>query len=155
MRLSKDSMNQLDQVSIPKQDAAASGDHFTPEVLSDATPAGISGNTEGLSHAAAASQADGDTAGNETAAHHDDGGSSSHGGYGSVSEMKRNGLTMGTSGDLDALFADSEADYSNGTRRPGSSSNGISPVVSCCRLFVSSCSTVSIIKWYVIDPVLL
>ncbi|KAA6426710.1 MAG: hypothetical protein FRX49_03820 [Trebouxia sp. A1-2] len=89
VRLSKDSLNQLDQTSrIPRQDAlnprdaspipaSVPGHHVSPN--QDASNGGLSTSPDG---------------------------GHSNGGYASVGEMKQNGLTMGMSSDLDALFAE-------------------------------------------------
>ncbi len=148
VRLSKDSLNQLDQSrSIPRRDAlnprdtspipasvpgqyvspnhnaSGPGDAFSPELLLDPKSAktalknGSSSSNDVAASAAndeavdtsnngdditAASGAAADVIDVSTAPH--DGHSS--GGYASVDEMKQNGLTMGMSSDLDALFAE-------------------------------------------------
>jgi hypothetical protein len=164
VRLSKDSLNQLDQSrSIPRRDAlnprdtspipasvpgqyvspnhnaSSPGDAFSPELLLDPKSAKTAlKNGSSSSNDVAASAANDeavDTSNNgdditaasgaaadvidvstapdgrhstapsgrhSTAAN----GGHSNGGYASVDEMKQNGLTMGMSGDLDALFAE-------------------------------------------------
>ena len=118
VRLSKDSMNQLDQTSIPRQNTSASPRSVTPEILPEALPQ--------IAHASSNNNNNNNnkngTTGNGAAApqtsqsppsFRSDDVSSKHGGYDSVDEMKRNGLSIGTSRDVDAVFRDRALD-SNG-----------------------------------------
>ena len=114
VRLSKDSMNQLDQTSIPRQNTSASPRSVTPEILPEVLPQ--------IAHASSNNNNKNETTGNGAAAPHtsqsppsfgSDGVNSKHGGYDSVDEMKRNGLSIGTSRDVDAIFRDRALD-SNG-----------------------------------------
>ena len=153
VRLSKDSLNQLDQISrIPKRDALNSRDAspipasvpghpedaFSSEVLPNAKYVGSALKDGSSSNVAAASAANDEAV--DVSANGDDiraasraaagvidisttadGGHSTtpdggrsptpngghrNGGYASEDEMKQNGLTMGMSSDLDALFAE-------------------------------------------------
>ena len=153
VRLSKDSLNQLDQISrIPKRDALNSRDAspipasvpghpedaFSSEVLPNAKYVGSALKDGSSSNVAAASAANDEAV--DVSANGDDiraasraaagvidisttadgghsttpdGGRSTtpngghrNGGYASEDEMKQNGLTMGMSSDLDALFAE-------------------------------------------------
>ncbi len=147
VRLSKDSLNQLDQTSriprrdalnprdaslmpvsvpghhvSPNQDASSPGDAFSSEVLLNAKYAESALKNDSSSNVAAASAANDEAV--DISSNGDDiraasgaaadvidvstnpDGGLSNGGYASVDEMKQNGLTMGMSGDLDALFAE-------------------------------------------------
>ncbi|KAL0021892.1 hypothetical protein WJX77_012269 [Trebouxia sp. C0004] len=144
VRLSKDSLNQLDQTSriprqdalnprdaspipasvperhvSPNQDASSPGDAFSSEVLPNAKYAESALKNGSSSNVASPSAANDEAVdisnnGDDMTAASGAGaavstapyGGRSSGGYASVGEMKQNGLTMGMSSDLDALFAE-------------------------------------------------
>lgn len=141
VRLSKDSMNQLDQTSIPRQNTSASPRSVTPEILPEVLPqiAHASSSNNNNKNGTTGDGAAVPETSQSPSSFRSDGGSSKHGGYDSVDDMKRNGLSIGTSRDVDAIFRDRALDSNDRNQDNGACYLHRAAAVSllcCCAIFI-------------------